>query len=208
MVKQLKRVRVVARRPTNKTFKIIKKIVKREVKQNSGESKVYEPTALTSTNFLSSQTGSIVQEQPLGIPQGDNDGERIGNKIQLKGIQMKLNVNCSVEHTFRILAFWVKSEFAGTDLDTAFDNMDYLSFLPRNVSPQYNLLMDRTFDMDPDNNARKTITKYFKLNKQVTYDGVNGSDLQNGRLVIYFKTSNSTASSVGYDLRLRTYYRD
>lgn len=186
----------------------IVKLVRREIKKNSGESKTFEMTPLTSTNFLSSQTGSIVQEQPFNIPQGDGDGERIGNKIMCKGIQMKLNINCSVSQTFRILVFWVKPEFAGTDLDTSFDNMNYLSFLPRNISPQYKLIMDKTYDMDPDNKDRLTLTKYFKLNKEITYSGSLGSDLQNGRLVIYFKTSNSTASSVGYDLRLRTYYKD
>lgn len=192
----------------NKNFaRRVKKVILSEAENK------YIDNSLTSTNLINTNPVSFSYIVKQDIPEGTGENQRIGNSIHMKGFSLKMCMESSVSHSTRFLLLLIDNFSTAIDtlVDSDFDdtNVGLIGQLPRNVTGyKYKVLMDRTYNYDPDSKGSVCYNKYFKLNKIMEF--VDSTTLQpiTNKLMFYVYTNNTTASSVTLSMNTRLFVKD
>ncbi len=179
----------------------IKKIVLKQA-----ESKYLDGTDSDSSWLVADDS---VLFMPLNIPQGDDNGERLGTKIHLKGVMIYTTITGTISNSARLQYILVKT-YDATAFSNAFDNtvVGLRGQLPRNVPFNYKVLSDRIFNIDPDHKGSITFKQYLKINQEVEYtDGTTAYPIKN-MIRINTYTDNATADALGISQNYRIIYKD
>ncbi len=144
------------------------------------------------------------------ISEGNDSDQRIGQQLYMKTIRLRTTLKAT-EETYRILYIWMKDDKMNDQLVAAFNNLEYNSFLPRNLGQSYRVLADNTYNIDEDSSDVRDIKKTFKINSKLVYTP-NASTIRQGQLncFIYVRraTSNTSTDTFSHVDSFRTYYTD
>lgn len=204
--------RKMSARKSNKTVaSIAKKVVQQELKKVV-EQKYFDYSISTAATTAFTAYVSNVMKVPVEGT-GTNFKNRIGAIIYCKGIQSKWFFTSTVPTFARLLIFLVPVDYdryQSSDLSTQFNALTYSSFLPRAdaVDIRYRVLVDQQFIMDPDRNNNKSIKKYIKINKKVSFDSDSTDYPNNMHIHSIILTSDATASSKTTHQEHRLSYTD
>lgn len=188
--------------------KYIKKIVKREL-FNQTESKFLD--ASNSDISWINTDDTIFNIPNLQIPQGDGEGERIGNQVFLKGVKMNFLMTSSVSASNRLILIATNlrdSSHTQISIDWDAAAVGVNGFYPRDTTYKYKVLMDKIINIDPDKNGSIAFSKYFTLNKNVSYTSGTTQLPNSYELILLHYTNNAVASVLTLDTNTRLYFKD
>lgn len=127
------------------------------------------------TNTTVAQIGAL--QQLFLPPQGDGDGERIGDKIKVNSVHMKLQLNANaaaVDTLVRIIIFWEKENGLISSKYDLIHNagvaaLDILAPYNKQNRPDWTLLSDRVYNLSTNKAQTHTavINKY--VSKHTTF---------------------------------------
>lgn len=196
------------KRGMKKKSQSIRKVVK-QVLFNNTESKFLD-SSNTDTSWIN--TDDTIFNQPnLQIPQGDGEGERIGNNVYIKGCKMNFLMTTSVSASNRLILIQTNlkdSSHTQVSVDWDASNVGVNGFYPRDTEYKYKVLMDKIINIDPDKNGSLQFSRYFKINKEISYvDGT--TQLPNSfELILLHYTNNSTISVLTLQTDCRLFFKD
>jgi len=155
------------------------------------------------------------------IDQGTDVNARIGNSIAIKSLYFKCNVikHDSASMTrVRLMLIEDKNDNHGTAPTSAsiLKGNDMLSFLNKDNSMRYKVLMDKLVIVDA-NQPIKMIKKYFKFggtsnergkvtvwNKHITWHGASGGDTTKGHYyLLQFSDDDTNQPTIETNMRLK-----
>lgn len=183
-----------------KQVKAIKKIA-----QASGELKHLDVT-FTSAGLVSS--GSLSDKTNLAIPQGDGEGQRVGDQLDVKDMHIKAQINSGTANGSVRMFVYQHLE----DTDPSVGNLLPNDFWPtiQTSLQKYKILYDRTINLDSDGKSNHLFDakiKKFGVSK-ISYDTGASTVTGPGEISINFSTNNATASQVTVDCNCRVRYYD
>lgn len=186
----------------------------RKIAQKSGELKFVEQTSTSSGLYTG---GSQTIDFPT-IAQGDDENQRIGDKIYIKDYQFRGTINSGTANgLIRIFAFQLDTTSDGQANPSALTNLSPNDFWPNSESvdgPRYKILYDKMYKVDPNNNPNQffkfKISSNKLMNKQIEFsdDAGAASDIIKGRIVVRLTTTNATATQITTDINSRVRYYD
>ncbi len=170
----------------------------------------YSLAATTDSSLINT---SGTQHNCIGtIIQGDAEDERIGDKIRVKDLQVRLTLKSgTVSDLIRVYLYQVEGDLA--NFSGSMNDIFPQSFFPtleESNGNHYKILFNRVYQMAPDINE----TKFIKLNinakdllvQQIEFDA-GATTLLNGAITLGIETPNTTASQMTaqVDTKLRFY---
>lgn len=181
------------------------RMVKQVLFKNS-ESKFVDST-YSSSSLISTTATEVSNNLSPTISKGTTENDRIGDQIYQKGIQCSFTVNSLVSHTLRMLVVKVSSNESPTDFLLS-GGIGVLGLYPRDViNYQYKVVMDRLYNLDPDQKGTLTQRFYLKCNNNRQFNDTDNTQSTN-RYYWIFYTTNSTVSMVSLDTQTRYIYKD
>lgn len=197
-----------------KKFRISKPFTKQQVRtikkitQSTGETKYFDNTQ-NYTSIINTTT-SISDMFSWYIPQGDGEGERLGNKIFVKSVQVRGLLNMSSTNSLRFLIVRFKDYSSLTTSQIFSDfNIGLRGFYPRSVNEySYKVIMDKVITLDPDNVNQRYVKWNFPINKTITYPDSSTSIYHTNRYLCFIYTDNTTPSVVSFNYNSRVLYTD
>ncbi len=182
------------RRQTNKSFsQRVKKVIEQQAETK------YSFAATTDSSLINT---SGTQHNCIGtIVQGDAEDERIGDKIRVKDLQIRLTLKSgTVSDLVRVYLYQVKGDLA--NLGGSLNDIFPQSFFPtmeQTNGNQYKILFNRVYQLAPDIMENKfikiTIPGKKLLVQQVEFDD-GATTLLNGAITLGIETPNTTASQM------------
>ncbi len=175
----------------------------------SAELKEIAETATDSSLTLASPFSDNI---PGSIPQGDGDGQRIGDRIEVKDISIKASVfSGTASGLVRCIVY---QGLEDNPPDTASMTLGPNDFYPplTSTNSKYKILFDRVISMDPDYrssflfNIRIPAKKLGK--KNIEFDSGAETLLSGGLVVLRITTDNTTATQMTVDSNFRLRYVD
>lgn len=171
------------RRRYRKKNTLTKRVTKLEQNLNAEEKKFDDTQG--SASFTSS--GSIFS---LGtVDQGNGVNQRIGNKIKLTGLNVRVRVYASTSsaaETFRMIIFKDNQDRGVAPLITdLLENNQVESPLKQSNMGRFRILADRTLCLR-DNTQASMIIMNKKLNSIMRYEGVNLTDVVKGGIYVAY----------------------
>lgn len=188
---------------SKKQVKAIKKI-----SQSSGELKeekeIGTSASLTDTTPFTMTAGGV-------IPQGDGNGERVGDKIRIKDCSFRCQLECgTASGTVRVVAFQ-ELEDEEPDMSSLSVPNDFWPDIQTSVA-KYQVLYDRSFCMDPEVLSHKLINLNFPAKKlRVKYKEFASASTtlrSGGEVRIRILTNNTVINQMTVDCNSRIRYYD
>ncbi len=190
------------RKPRQSFAKKVKKVIHQSAENKFLDDSVSD-TSLINTDSNSLQNGIAIQ-----VPQGDGESSRDGNKIEAKGLTMRLLMTTTTSASVRFVLIKTPVFDAGLDFNTPFAAMGVNGQLPRNTEGKYKVLWDRTLNVDPDSKGSIAIKRYQPLNMKMEYISSSTAAPIRNNVLLYVFTNNTTASAISVALDTRLHYRD
>jgi len=190
------------RKPRQSFAKKVKKVI-----HQSAENKFLDDS-VSDTSLINTDSNSLQNGVALLIPQGDGESSRDGNKIEAKGLTMRLLMTTTTSASVRFVLIKAPVFDAGLDFNTPFAAMGVNGQLPRNTEGKYKVLWDRTLNVDPDSKGSIAIKRYQPLNMKMEYISSSTAAPIRNNVLLYAFTNNTTASAINVDLDTRLHYRD
>ncbi len=190
------------RKPRQSFAKKVKKVI-----HQSAENKFLDDS-VTDTSLIDTDSNSLNNGIAIQVPQGDGESSRDGNKIEAKGLTMRLLLTTTVSASVRFVLIKAPVWDAGLDFNTPFTAMGVNGQLPRNTEGKYKVLWDRTLNIDPDSKGSIAIKRYQPLNMKMHYISSSTGAPNVNNLLMFAFTNNSTASAIVVELDTRLHYRD
>lgn len=192
-------------RKSNKTFaQRVKKVLEKEAETK------YSIASTTDTSLINT---SGTQHNCIGtITQGDAENERIGDKIKVKDLQIRLTLKSgTVSDLVRVYLYQTKGDLAnfGGSLNDLYPQ-SFFPTLEETNGNVYKVLFNRVYQMAPDINETKflqlTIPAKKLLVKNIEFDA-GLTTIMNGAIQLGIETTNTTASQMTaqVDTKLRYY---
>ncbi len=197
-----KRQRNFRRKPKMSFTRKVKKVI-----HQSAENK-YLDDSVTDSSLVDTDGNSLQNGIAIQVPQGDGESSRDGNKIEAKGLTMRLLLSTTVSASVRFVLIKTPVFDAGLDFNTPFTAMGVNGQLPRNTEGKYKVLWDRVLNIDPDSKGSISIKRYQPLNCKLEYISSSTSAPIRNNVLLYAFTNNSTASAISVALDTRLHYRD
>jgi len=190
------------RKPRQSFAKKVKKVIHQSAENKFLDDSVSD-TSLINTDSNSLQNGIAIQ-----VAQGDGESSRDGNKIEAKGLTMRLLMTTTTSASVRFVLIKTPVFDAGLDFNTPFAAMGVNGQLPRNTEGKYKVLWDRTLNVDPDSKGSIAIKRYQPLNMKMEYISSSTAAPIRNNILLYAFTNNTTASAISVALDTRLHYRD
>ncbi len=190
------------RKPRQSFAKKVKKVI-----HNSAENKFLDDS-VSDTSLINSDSNSLQNGIAIQVPQGDGESSRDGNKIEAKGLTMRMLMTTTVSASVRFVLIKTPVFDAGLDFNTPFAAMGVNGQLPRNTEGKYKVLWDRTLNVDPDSKGSIAIKCYQPLNMKLEYISASTAAPIRNNILLYAFTNNTTASAIVVELDTRLHYRD
>lgn len=145
----------------------------------------HQKADFTIVNGGQSTTPTVVHLSAIAV--GDSEGSRTGNSILCKYLYMKGSIlmNSSALATkCRLIILRDKQQVGDTSpaMTDVYEGANTLAFLNKNTVGRFDILYDKTFNLDSVNNQIVLPDKYIRLNSHVRYNGTASSDVQKGGL--------------------------
>lgn len=179
----------------------------KKVIQSSAENKFLDDS-VSDTSLINTDSNSLQNGIAIQVPQGDGESSRDGNKIQAKGLTMRLLMTTTVSASVRFLMIKVPVFDAGLDFGTPFGAVGVNGQLPRSTEGKYSVLWDRTLNIDPDSKGSISMKRYQPLNSRMEYISSSTAAPIRNNVLLYVYTNNTTASAINVDLDTRLHYTD
>ncbi len=179
----------------------------KKVIQSSAENKFLDDS-VTDTSLINTDSNSLQNGIAIQVPQGDGESSRDGNKIQAKGLTMRLLMTTTVSASVRFLMIKVPVFDAGLDFGTPFGAIGVNGQLPRSTEGKYSVLWDRTMNIDPDSKGSISMKRYQPLNSRMEFISSSTAAPIRNNVLLYVYTNNSTASAINVALDTRLHYTD
>jgi len=201
--------------------KAVARIAKR-VDLRNDETKLYRTNA---SNAVSSSFGAWYMNVLDNIPQGNTAGQREGNKINLRGVDLKFefsrtSVAAASDYYARVTVvehpdpYYVKGMTTWSNAVTAdFYNTGIIPIGKIKSSPMFRVLYDKSIKMPvipTSGYASSTLHKYLRIGKDFTYDGSPTGTTTRKILVILSWYSPNPAANSGLTVNhnVSAYYKD
>ncbi len=153
-----------------------------------------------------------------GIPtivQGDDNAERIGDSINLKSLRFQVLLKSgTASGLVQAFVFQELTDTAPSGISINHSSVPINSPFPKmDVAHQaYKILFNRRFVLDDSNMD----TKYLDIKlpasklgiKKITFESPTGNIVTSGKVSLYIKTDNTTASQMTVDCNCRVEYYD
>lgn len=204
--RQLKKFRIT--KPfTKQQLRVIKR-----VSTNVGETK-YLDTSVSNTSIINTSDAALDSIFTFNMIQGDGQGERLGDRIFAKSLQVRGTLNMTSTNSLRFLI--IRLDRYSLDLVSTVNNdFDYTvvglrGFLPRDVTGyKYKVIMDRVYTLDPDNVNQKYLKFNIPVNKKFEFQNSTTSPYHTNKYRMFIYTDNVTASVISCSLQCRLSYKD
>ncbi len=180
----------------------VKKII-----QSSAENKFLDDS-VSDTSLISTDSNSLQNGIAVQIPQGDGQSSRDGNKVHAKGLTMRLLMTTTVSASVRFLMIRAPVFDAGLDFNTPFAAVGVNGQLPRNTEGKYQVLWDKTLNIDSDSKGSIAMKRYQPLNSKLEYISSSTAAPTRNNVLLYAFTNNTTASAIVVELDTRLHYSD
>ncbi len=190
------------RKPQMSFSKKVKKVI-----HQSAENKFLDDS-VTDTSLINTDSNSLQNGIAIQVAQGDGQSSRDGNKIEAKGLTMRLLLTTTASASVRLLMIKVPVFDAGLDFQTPFAAVGVNGQLPRNTEGKYKVLWDRVLNIDPDTKGSISIKRYQPLNCKMEYISSSTSAPIRNNVLLYAFTNNTTASAISLALDSRLHFRD
>jgi len=190
------------RKPKQSFSKRVKTVI-----HNEAENK-YLDDSVTDTSLIDTDSNSLNNGIAIQVPQGDGESSRDGNKIEAKGLTMRLLLTTTTSASVRFLLIKAPVFDAGLDFGTPFGAIGVNGQLPRNTEGKYKVLWDKVLNVDPDSKGSIAIKRYQPLNCKFEYISSSTAAPIRNNVLFYAYTNNSTASAISVALDTRLHYRD
>lgn len=166
-------------------------------------------TTVSTTSIVETGKFALVESASFVIPQGDGDGQRVGDVIYLKDIDVRVSLNAgSAQGQMRLFAYQELEDEEPTSLITALNPDEFWPRL-RESDAKYRILMDKSFSL-----SSQEPVKHFnlKLNnfpiKKLSYDA-GATTIEGGGLInMNVSTMNTTADQMSGTATIRVRYYD
>lgn len=188
-----------------------KKQVKQLVKQDR-ELK-YVDSNETDTSLIASS--GFAQDGIPTMAQGDDMGERIGDSIDIKSIRFQVLLKSgTASGLVQVFAFQELTDTAPSGISINHSVVPIHSPFPKmDVAQQaYKILFNKRFVLDPDSKDTayvdiKVPAKKLGLSR-LTFESATGNVLTAGKISLYIKTDNTSATQMTVDSNCRVEYYD
>ena len=156
----------------------------------------------TVSNGGVSTTPSVVHLSAIAV--GDAEGSRTGNSLLSKYLYIKgsLLMNGSALATkVRLVFIRDKQQVGDTSpgYTDVYEAANTLAFLNKNTVGRFDVLFDKTYNLDTINNQVVMPDLYLKLNSHIRYNGTASTDIQKGGLyamIISDQATNTPTCSI------------
>ena len=190
------------RKPRQSFVKKVKNIL-----QNEAENKFLDDS-VSDTSLINTDSNSLQNGIAIQVPQGDSENERLGNKLNAKGMTMRFLITTTVSASIRFLLIKTPVFDAGLDFNTPFAAVGVNGQLPRNTEGKYKVLWDRVMNIDPDSKGSVAIKRYQRLNCKMEYIASATAAPIRNNVLLFVMTNNTTGSAINVDLDTRLHYTD
>lgn len=141
------------------------------------------------------------------IAQGDGDGQRIGDKIMLKKLHMRWNINMDDgenSNVIRLMVFRWNENTIPLASDILTSTSTVRSFLNVQESAHFHMIWDKIITLDKFNKLSQSGSFNKTLNTEAVYDGAASSDHSDGQIFIGYMAEYVTIAPVlNYSSRIR-----
>lgn len=139
------------------------------------------------------------------IAQGDTFETRDGNKIRLKSIYINLWFALPDAANYAAVRVMLLHDKQGvgttpaiTDiLESTGSDAIVTSPLEKDVIARWEVMMNKEFTLDKDNNNSRLVKRFFKVSIPVTYNGTTSSDVFTNPIYLVMTSSEASAASSG-----------
>lgn len=181
------------RRSTKSFSQRVKNVIKKQA-----EVKYSIPATLHSTSLTVS--GGLQHNCVGAISQGDSKNERIGDKIKVKDLQVRLTLkHTDYGHMVRVYLYQVRGKLG--DFDNALNDIypqDFFPNLEKTDGHTYKVLFNRVYPLEVGK-----AYKFLKLNipaKKLLIDEIQfdeaSSNILDGEIMLGIETTSTTANEV------------
>lgn len=155
-------------------------------------------------------TGSIIRM--VDIAQGDADGQRTGNSILLRGINLKLVFTQNVSATdtlYRIILFQDTQQVADTNPAVAdvLESVSTLAPLNSESVGRFKIMKNWFFHTSNSSDTVKHVKYYLNLRQHMRYNGTASTDYQKGGIYLLILSDQGTNTPTMF-YNKRVYYHD
>ncbi len=198
------------RKPKQSFEKRVKKVI-----EKAAENKYFDSNGSQASVINTTDTGTAYNQlMAPQIVQGDTVSNRQGNEILMKGAKLNYLFTATSSCSARMIILLI-DRVKDNDLTTAlatdwdYSNVGLMGQLPREPDGyKYKILMDRSFNLDPDSKGSVRGSRYIKLNKKVSYlDETTGAPISNAVYLLVY-TNQTSASNLSFEANVRNFFAD